>query len=70
MAMMEPTDRSMPPSMMTMVMPQASIRLVELWRSTLKMLVLVRNVVCVLGNTYRKRIMKARAAMIPRLSLK
>ena len=38
MAMIEPTERSMPPRIMTIVMPQASIRLVELWRSTLKML--------------------------------
>ena len=30
MAIMEPTDRSMPPRMITIVMPQASIRLVEL----------------------------------------
>ena len=50
MAMMEPTDRSMPPRIMTMVMPQASSRFGALWRSTLKMLRWVRKVLCVVGQ--------------------
>ena len=39
----------MPPRMMTIVMPQASIRLVALCRSTLKILLVVRNVLWVFG---------------------
>ena len=49
MAMMEPTERSMPPRMMTIVMPQESSRFGAFWRRTLKMFVLVRKVLCVVG---------------------
>ena len=70
MAMMEPTDRSMPPRMMTMVMPQASIRFVELWRSRLNRLVLVGKVFAVAGQTHRNRIMAASAIRMPRLSFR
>ena len=37
MARTEPTDRSMPPVMITMVMPIATMLMVDMLRSTLKM---------------------------------
>ena len=67
---MEPTDRSMPPRIMTIVIPQASSRFGALWRSTLKMLFCVRKVLCVTGYTYKNRIIAANAQRMPRLSLK
>ena len=42
-AMIVPTDRSIPPVRMTKVMPMARIPLIEVWRSTLMMLREVRK---------------------------
>ena len=42
-AMVEPTDRSIPPVMITIVMPAATMALMETWRATLIRLEAVRN---------------------------
>ena len=70
MAMMEPTERSMPPSRMHIVMPHASITLGADWRSTLKIFFMVGNVVRVRGQMHRKAIIISRAINMPRFSLK
>ena len=45
-AMFEPTERSMPPEMMTNVMPMAMTKFVEICCKTLSRLLLVRNTGC------------------------
>ena len=67
---MDPTDKSIPPRIMTMVMPQARNRLDDICLSTLNIFFWVRKEPLVFGNTDKKIHKISRAPMMPILSLK
>lgn len=68
-AMMEPTDRSMPPMRMTMVMPQARNTFVDIWRMTLKMFVGVAKESEMIDNPMHMMHRPMRMPRLPRMIL-
>ena len=69
-AITEPTDKSIPPSMITIVIPHARSIFVDICLSTLKTFFAVGNELLVAGNTVRNIASTSNAIMIPIFSLK
>ena len=69
-AITEPTDRSIPPSIITIVIPQARSIFVDICLNTLKTFFVVGNELLVAGNTVRNTASTSNAIIIPIFSLK
>ena len=69
-AMIDPTDKSIPPRIITIVIPHARNRFVEICLNTLNIFCLVKNDPLVFGKTDKNTHNTKKATIIPRFSLK